>query len=234
MDRRKFLYQTALTTGGVMALSQLGISCVGSKKNNLFVVPDLDYDFNALEPHIDQQTMQIHHGKHFVGYTNKLNKAISQTKYANQSIEEILIKVKDSDKAIRNNAGGYYNHSLFFASLSPQSKSQPQGQLLTVIDRDFGSFDQFKDQFSSAAATVFGSGWAWLIANKQGELSITTTANQDNPLMSFTPDQGQPLMAIDVWEHAYYLNYQNKRTEYIAAFFEVLNWDYVADRYNAI
>lgn len=197
-----------------------------------FELPKLPYAYDALEPHIDQRTMEIHHGKHHAGYTNNLNAAIEGTDLANLSIEEILAKGADKP-AVRNNGGGYYNHKLFWEIMSPNGGGQPSGVLAQAIDNTFGSFENFKDQFSKAAATRFGSGWAWLIKKDDGSLEICSTPNQDNMLMPDAGCKGKALLCIDVWEHAYYLNYQNRRPDYINAFFNVVNWDKVAELYGA-
>lgn len=195
-----------------------------------FELPKLPYAFDALEPHIDARTMEIHHGKHHAGYTNNLNAAIAGTDLEGKSIEEILKNCKDKP-AVRNNGGGFYNHSLFWEIMSPNGGGQPTGELADAINSTFGSFDAFKEEFSKAAATRFGSGWAWLcVAN--GKLEVCSTANQDNPVMG-EGCQGTPILGLDVWEHAYYLNYQNRRPDYINAFFNVINWDEVAKRYTA-
>lgn len=195
-----------------------------------FELPKLPYAFDALEPHIDARTMEIHHGKHHAGYTNNLNAAIAGTDLEGKSIEEILKNCKDKS-AVRNNGGGFYNHSLFWEIMSPNGGGQPTGELADAINSTFGSFDAFKEEFSKAAATRFGSGWAWLcVAN--GKLEVCSTANQDNPVMG-EGCQGTPILGLDVWEHAYYLNYQNRRPDYINAFFNVINWDEVAKRYTA-
>ncbi len=196
-----------------------------------FELPQLPYAYDALEPHIDARTMEIHHGKHHAGYTAKLNAAIEGTDLADSCIENLLASHTDNN-AIRNNGGGYYNHNLFWNSMSPNGGGQPSGDLGAAIDRDFGSYDAFKDEFSKAAATRFGSGWAWLCVCEGGKLSVCSTANQDNPLM---PQECgcTPIMGIDVWEHAYYLNYQNRRPDYIAAFFNVVDWNAISERYNA-
>lgn len=192
-----------------------------------FELPNLPYATDALEPHIDAKTMEIHHGKHHKAYTDNLNKAIEGGELANASIEEIL-KTGVGNPAVRNNGGGYYNHNLFWETMSPNGGGQPTGELAEAIDQAFGSFDAFKEKFSQAAATRFGSGWAWLI-KKDGKLEVTSTPNQDNPLMPVAEVQGTPLLGLDVWEHAYYLNYQNRRPDYISAFFNVVNWDKVAE-----
>jgi Fe-Mn family superoxide dismutase len=197
-----------------------------------FKLPDLPYAYNALEPHIDQQTMEIHHGKHHNGYTNNLNNAIAGTDLENESIESILKKGMDNP-AVRNNGGGYYNHSLFWTVMSPNGGGEPTGELANAINAAFGSFEGFKDAFSKAAATRFGSGWAWLCVNSGGSVEVCSTPNQDNPLMAEAGCSGTPILGLDVWEHAYYLKYQNRRPDYINAFFNVINWEEVARRYNA-
>lgn len=194
-----------------------------------FTLPDLPYAHDALEPHIDTNTMQIHHGKHHAGYTSKLNAAIEGTEHADKSIEELIASPANS--AIRNNGGGYYNHSLFWQLMSPNGGGEPSGALANAIDDAFGSFEDFKSAFSGVAGTRFGSGWAWLIQQEDGSLALTSTPNQDNPLMDVAVMQGTPLLGLDVWEHAYYLNYQNRRPDYVAAFFNVINWDKVAELY---
>ena len=196
-----------------------------------FQLPDLSYDYDALEPYIDSKTMQIHHGKHHAGYTSKLNAAIEGTDLEGKSIEEILKTLDMSNSAIRNNGGGYYNHCLFWDIMSPNTGGLPTGDLEEAINRSFGSFDEFKSKFSTAAGTRFGSGWAWLCVHSNGDLEVCSTANQDNPLMSGEGCDGAPILGIDVWEHAYYLNYQNRRPDYVNAFFNVINWEYVAKKY---
>jgi Fe-Mn family superoxide dismutase len=191
-----------------------------------FELPKLPYAFDALEPHIDAKTMEIHHDKHHAGYTNNLNNAIQGTEMEGWTIEEILKKGTDKP-AVRNNGGGYYNHNLFWQIMSPNGGGKPSGELAEAIDSAFGSFENFKDEFSKAAATRFGSGWAWLCV-KDGKLSICSTPNQDNPLMPNSGCEGTPILGLDVWEHAYYLNYQNRRPDYIEAFFNVINWDKVS------
>jgi len=196
-----------------------------------FELPDLPYAFDALEPHIDARTMEIHHDRHHAGYTNNLNNAIAGTDLEGKSIEEILANVSGNG-AVRNNGGGYYNHNLFWTVMSPNGGGAPSGDLASAIDAKFGSLDAFKDEFSKAAATRFGSGWAWLIVDGAGNLAVTSTPNQDNPLMDVAEVKGKPILGLDVWEHAYYLNYQNKRPDYIKAFWNVVNWDEVAARYS--
>jgi len=197
-----------------------------------FELPDLKYDYNALEPYIDGRTMEIHHGKHHGGYTSKLNAAIEGSALANQSIEEILAKAGSHGAGIRNNGGGFYNHNLFWEVMSPNAGGQPEGGLLQAINLAFGSFDEFKSKFSDAAATRFGSGWAWLVKTDSG-LTVTSTPNQDNPLMDVSDVKGVPVLGLDVWEHAYYLKYQNRRPEYIEAFWNVINWAEVEKRFGS-
>ena len=197
-----------------------------------FQLPDLPYNFDALEPYIDSKTMQIHHGKHHAGYTNKLNTAIAGTDLEGKTIEDILKNLDMNNTAVRNNGGGYFNHSLFWEIMGPNCGGKPEGQLAAAIDRDFGSFDEFKSNFSSAAGTRFGSGWAWLCVDLNGGLEVCSTANQDNPLMPGECGK-TPILGLDVWEHAYYLNYQNRRPDYVAAFFSVINWVKVSENYNS-
>lgn len=196
-----------------------------------FALPELKYAFDALEPHIDAKTMEIHHDKHHGGYTSKLNNAIEGTDLEGKTIENILKNLDLSNNAVRNNGGGFYNHSLFWEIMSPEGGGKPEGELASAIDSAFGSFEAFKEEFSNAAATQFGSGWAWLCVHDGGKLEICSTPNQDNPLMPEVGCGGTPILGLDVWEHAYYLNYQNKRPAYIDAFFNVIDWKEVASRY---
>ena len=197
-----------------------------------FELPDLPYAFDALEPHIDARTMEIHHDRHHAGYTNNLNNAIAGTDLEGKSIEEILANVA-GNAAVRNNGGGYYNHNLFWTVMSPNGGGAPEGALSDAINAAFGSLDSLKETFSKAAATRFGSGWAWLIVDGSGQLAVTSTPNQDNPLMDVAEVKGTPILGLDVWEHAYYLKYQNKRPDYIQAFWNVVNWDEVAARFSS-
>ena len=197
-----------------------------------FQLPDLSYDYDALEPYIDSKTMQIHHGKHHAGYTSKLNAAIDGTDLKGKSIEEILKTLDMSNSAVRNNGGGYYNHCLFWDIMGPNAGGFPSGDLGEAINKSFGSFENFKSKFSAAAGTRFGSGWAWLCVHSNGDLEVCSTANQDNPLMPGIGCGGAPILGLDVWEHAYYLNYQNRRPDYVDAFFNVINWDAVAKLYS--
>lgn len=196
-----------------------------------FELPKLPYAYDALEPHIDAKTMEIHHTKHHNAYTTNLNAAIEGTDLGGKTIENILINLDMSNKPLRNNGGGYYNHNLFWTILSPKGGGEPTGELEAAIDKAFGSFEEFKAKFAKAAATQFGSGWAWLCVQEGGKLDICATPNQDNPLMPEVGCDGTPILGLDVWEHAYYLNYQNRRPDYIEAFFNVVNWAEVARRY---
>jgi Fe-Mn family superoxide dismutase len=197
-----------------------------------FELPSLPYAHNALEPHVDAKTMEIHHGKHHAGYTNNLNAAIAGTALEGKSIEEVIAGMGDN-AAIRNNGGGFYNHSLFWSVMSPNGGGQPSGALADAINAACGSFDAFKEAFAKAAATRFGSGWAWLCVHKGGKVEVCSSANQDNPLMPGIGCGGFPVLGLDVWEHAYYLNYQNRRPDYITAFWNVVNWDEVSKRFDA-
>ncbi len=198
-----------------------------------FELPKLPYAYDALEPNIDARTMEIHHTKHHNGYTANLNNAISGTSLENSSIEEILNKLDLTNNVVRNNGGGFYNHSLFWEIMSPNGGGKPSGELAIAIDAAFGSFDAFKDTFSKSATSRFGSGWAWLCVHKGGKLEVCSTPNQDNPIMPKVGCGGFPILGLDVWEHAYYLNYQNRRPDYINSFFNVINWDKVSDLYAA-
>jgi len=196
-----------------------------------FTLPKLDYSYDALEPHIDARTMEIHHSKHHQGYTNKLNAAIEGSENESTNIIDILSSLDMTNMALRNNAGGYYNHKLFWEVMNPNRENVMSDGLKLAIDEAFGSFDNFKDNFSKTAATRFGSGWAWLCV-KDGKLELCSSANQDNPLMPSIGCGGNPILGLDVWEHAYYLNYQNRRPDYINAFFNVINWGVVSEKFN--
>eukprot|EP00764_Aduncisulcus_paluster_P014131 gnl/Carplike_NY0171/79_a106_5404.p1 GENE.gnl/Carplike_NY0171/79_a106_5404~~gnl/Carplike_NY0171/79_a106_5404.p1 ORF type:complete len:200 (-),score=5.33 gnl/Carplike_NY0171/79_a106_5404:169-768(-) len=195
-----------------------------------FELPKLGYDYTALEPHIDARTMEIHHTKHHAGYTSKLNGAVEGTDLEGKTIEEILSGVSGHSTAVRNNGGGYYNHNLYWEVIAPGGATAPEGELLDAINDSFGSLKNFQEAFVQAAVTRFGSGWAWLILQKN-KLAVSSTPNQDNPLMDVTEVQGTPILGIDVWEHAYYLNYQNRRPDYVDAFWNLINWDEVARRF---
>ena len=197
-----------------------------------FELPKLPYATDALEPNIDTKTMEIHHGKHHAGYTNNLNNAVAGTDLEGKSVEAILANISSASGAVRNNVGGFYNHSLFWEVMTPNGGGNPTGVVAAAIDSAFGSYEAFKDAFAKAAATRFGSGWAWLVV-VNGELKVTSTPNQDNPLMDIAEVKGSPVLGLDVWEHAYYLNYQNRRPDYINAFFNVINWTKVNELFAA-
>ncbi len=196
-----------------------------------FKLPELNYSYNALEPNFDARTMEIHYSKHHNGYANNLNTAIKGTDLENKSIKEILSSLDLNNSALRNNGGGYFNHCLFWEILSPKGGGIPNGEIFNEINKSFNSFENFKENFSKAAASRFGSGWAWLCINSNNRLEICSTANQDNPLMPGIGCEGIPILALDVWEHAYYLNYQNRRPDYIKAFFNIINWEKVNELY---
>lgn len=198
-----------------------------------FELPNLAYAYDALEPHIDARTMEIHHTKHHNGYTTKLNGAVDGTDLAGQSIEDILKNLDMNNRAVRNNGGGYFNHNLFWDVMSPNGGGTPSGALAEAINSAFGSFEEFKDAFASAAGTRFGSGWAWLCVHPGGKVEVCSTPNQDNPLMPGVGCEGYPILGLDVWEHAYYLNYQNRRPDYISAFFNLIDWSKVGAAYEA-
>jgi len=242
VDRRKFIYSLGLASAA-MSLNNVSaftnanlINNKNVRSNNTmakFELPALPYAFDALEPHIDARTMEIHHGKHHAGYVANLNKAIEGTEAEGKSLEELMSNISKYPVAVRNNGGGHYNHSLFWTIMGQNKGGEPSGDLAEAINKHFGSFDDFKKEFSSAAATRFGSGWAWLIVKNDGSLAVTSTPNQDNPLMDVADVKGTPILGIDVWEHAYYLHYQNRRPDYVAAFWNVINWDEVGKNYLA-
>ncbi len=237
MERRNFLKSIGMISAlagsnKILAVSDKINSITnkrGNKKMAKFELPALPYAFDALEPYIDARTMEIHHDKHHAGYVAKLNAAVEGSNLADKSFVDLLANAS-ANTAVRNNGGGHYNHTLFWTVMGPGKGGQPTGALANAIGSSFGSFDTFKDQFSSAAATRFGSGWAWLVITSDG-LKVSSTPNQDNPLMDVADVKGTPILGIDVWEHAYYLNYQNRRPDYIAAFWNVINWDEVAKRF---
>lgn len=229
MNKRTFI-QTSSMLGLAMLTNPLSVF-----SNHLieFTLPALPYNFDALEPHFDKMTMEIHHGKHHQAYITNLNNGIKNTPFAEMTIEQILSKVKASDTVLRNNGGGHLNHSLFWTILSPKGGGMPTGKLAEAINASFGSFEKFKEDFTNAAKNRFGSGWAWLAVDKKSKLFISSTPNQDNPLMhSIVKEKGQPILGLDVWEHAYYLKYQNKRPDYINAFWNLVNWEEVAKRFD--
>lgn len=221
------------TTSGTADEKKLGTGDPNTvKAEGKFQMVKLPYAYNALEPNIDAETMEIHYSRHHLGYTNNLNKAVAGTDLESRTIEELLKGLDLKNSALRNNAGGFYNHNLYWEIMSP-NKTEPKGALLEKINTDFGSVEELKNKLTEAASGQFGSGWAWLVVNKDGKLEVGGTANQDNPLMPGMSVSGTPILGIDVWEHAYYLKYQNQRPKYIEAFFNVLNWDAVAQKYEA-
>jgi Fe-Mn family superoxide dismutase len=225
--------KTAAKPSGAVAASTLPPP--KNRRTTPFTLPALGFDVAALEPNIDKMTMEIHHGKHHNAYVTNLNDAVKDTVYADYELEDIVkrITTADADKKIRNNAGGHWNHSFFWQTIAPGGGKEPTGDLAAAINTAFGSMDQFKEQFTNAAKGVFGSGWAWLCVGKDKKLFICSTPNQDNPLMlSVSKQLGTPILALDVWEHAYYLKYQNKRPDYITAFYNLINWKLVAERYD--
>lgn len=235
MKRRTFIQSTVL--GGIATLLPAGP--LNSSNNPTlreeqqpmpFTLPELPYAHDALESSIDKLTMEIHHGKHHAAYVTNLNKALENTEWASKSIEEILSNISKLPMAVRNNGGGHWNHSAFWQWMKPKGGGAPTGDLAAVINKDFGSFDKFKEQFGNAGVTRFGSGWSWLI-KQHDKLVVASTPNQDNPLMDIAETKGTPILGMDVWEHAYYLKYQNRRADYVAAFWNVVNWDEVSKRY---
>jgi len=246
MKKREFIKRSVVLGTGALFAAPLISSCANTngKDKAAFIASlmpsgeegfkqkELPYDFSALEPYIDAQTMELHYGKHHAGYTRKFNTAIAQEGITEMDIKSIFANVSQYGAGIRNNGGGYYNHSLFWNFMSPDGGGEPEGDLRSAIENTFGSLGEFKELFSNAAATQFGSGWAWLILDENGDLQVTATPNQDNPLMDVASMKGSPLLNIDVWEHAYYLKYQNMRTEYIKNFWNVVNWETVTKLYN--
>ncbi len=235
MDKRSFIKSGIVGIGGLIAApvyankSITGIFHTGKEPVN-FKLPDLPYSYDALEPYIDTETMTIHHSMHHAGYTERFNKAVQEAGITGKNATTILREVSKYPVAVRNNGGGYLNHRMFWKVMSPNGGGKPKGDLADAINRDFGSFENFRDQFSAAAKTQFGSGWAWLIV-ADGILKVVSTPDQDNPIMDIAKDKGIPILCIDVWEHAYYLKYKNKRAEYIEAFWNVVNWDTVASKF---
>ena len=244
MNKREFLKRSAVLGAGIVVAPAIASSCmnsataggaiaslVSSDSEGNFTQPDLGYAFDALEPHIDAMTMELHYGKHHAGYTRKFNAALESENLDSTDIYSIFAAVSTQGNAIRNNGGGYYNHNLYWKFMSPEGGGEPTGKLAEAISADFGSFAAFKELFSSTAASHFGSGWGWLILNSDGKLQVISLPNQDNPLMDVSPVQGTPLLNIDVWEHAYYLNYQNMRRSYVDAYWNIIDWRFVEALY---
>jgi len=234
VDKRTFLKSIFLGATGVVAsgLTSKLKAAKGKKKwDGVFILPELPFAFDALEPYMDARTMEIHYTKHHAAYTDKFNAAVAAEGLTGKTAQELLKEVSKYPDSIRNNGGGYLNHKLFWKMLAPATGKTPSAELSAALSRDFGSVDSFKEKFNTAAKTVFGSGWAWLIADGD-KLKITATPNQDNPIMDIASEKGMPLLCIDVWEHAYYLKNQNRRAEYIDAFWNVVNWDFVSQRYD--
>jgi superoxide dismutase, Fe-Mn family len=230
MKRRNFIALVGTTLAAAPVWSNVYNSKLPDKKAIDSVFPELPFAFNALEPSIDAKTMEIHYTKHHKAYYTNFMAAIKDTPVANLELKTLFADISKQPVAMRNNGGGFYNHQLFWENLSP-TKTEPSTSLKTAIEKSFGSMDKFKEEFSTAAKKHFGSGWAWLVAGKDGQLFVSTTPNQDNPLMDVTEKKGTPLLTIDVWEHAYYLNYQNRRAEYVDNFWNVVNWETVNKRY---
>jgi len=243
MKKREFLKTSSILTVGALTVPMSSCKSGGESPQQVentksftpFALPQLPYAFEALEPSIDKMTMEIHHGKHHAGYVRKLNAALESHALAGKSLDDIVSSVGPDDAAIRNNGGGHYNHSLFWEIIKPGESQMPYGKLSDAINSNFGSFEKLKEEFSTAAATRFGSGWAWLSLDSNNKLFVSSTPNQDNPLMSkLVSTPGHPILGLDVWEHAYYLKYQNKRKDYISNFFNIINWEEVARRYDAL
>ena len=239
MKKRTFLKIAGVSLASYVLVPHFGCKNPTQKKDSKqtmlppFTLPDLPYDYNALETNIDARTMEIHHSKHHAGYVKKLSAAVVGSAFAGMSLEEVFPKLTMDDDGVRNNGGGHFNHSLFWKNMSPAGKGKPEGDLLSAIQTTFGDFETFRKLYWKEAKTVFGSGWAWLCKDSENKLFITSTPNQDNPLMTKLVEKtGTPLLALDVWEHAYYLKYQNRRGDYIDSFFNVINWDEVSRRFN--
>jgi len=244
MNKRDFLKKSFALGAGAMVSGPIMTAFAGTANNamdfrssiygeeeELFKQPALDYAYDALEPYIDAMTMELHYSKHHAGYTKKFNAAVEKEGLTGKSIGEIFASVSSFSDAVRNNGGGYYNHNLFWKFMSPKGGGEPKGKLGKAINSSFGSFSKFKELFSAAAGSQFGSGWAWLIINPDGDLEVVNTPNQDNPLMDVSKVRGIPVLNIDVWEHAYYLKYQNRRANYIEAYWNIVNWDFAEDLY---
>ena len=244
MNKREFLKKSAILGAGALVAPTVASSCMNSSgagsataslvtlgSDGKFVQPELGYAFDALEPHVDAMTMELHYGKHHAGYTNKFNAALEHEDLHPTDINKLFATISNYSDGVRNNGGGYFNHNLYWKFMSPEGGGEPEGKLAEAINSEFGSFQQFRDLFSATAGSQFGSGWGWLILDGEGKLQVTSTPNQDNPLMDVAGVQGTPLLNIDVWEHAYYLNYQNRRASYIEAYWNVIDWDFVGQLY---
>ena len=245
MKKREFLKTSAILGAGTLIAPALSSSCsnsaaqtgataslVAQGEDGIFLQPELGYAFDALEPHVDAMTMEVHYGKHHAGYTSKFNTALEHADFHSTDIYKLFASVSTHGNAIRNNGGGYFNHNLYWKFMSPEGGGEPQGILAAAIADNFGSFAEFKDLFSATAASHFGSGWAWLLLDAEGRLQVTSLPNQDNPLMDVSPVRGTPLLNIDVWEHAYYLKYQNMRKSYVEAYWNIIDWNFVAALYD--
>lgn len=244
MKKREFLRTSAILGAGAMIIPTVASSCMNSSAqagataslvaqgdDGIFIQPQLGYAFDVLEPHVDAKTMEVHYGKHHAGYTKKFNAALEQADFHSTDIYKLFASVSTHGNGIRNNGGGYFNHNLYWKFMSPEGGGEPTGKLAGAIAADFGSFAQFKELFSATAASHFGSGWGWLLLNTDGKLEVASLPNQDNPLMDVSPVRGTPLLNIDVWEHAYYLNYQNMRKSYVEAYWNVIDWKFVEALY---
>ena len=244
MNKREFLKTSAILGAGTLVAPAITTSCMNSSAQTgataslvvldtegKFLQPELGYAFDALEPHVDAMTMEVHYGKHHAGYTRKFNAALEYADFHSTDINNLFGSVSTLGSDIRNNGGGYFNHNLYWKFMSPEGGGEPTGMLAEAIAADFGSFAQFKDLFSAAAASHFGSGWAWLLLDADGKLQVTSLPNQDNPLMDVSPVQGTPLLNIDVWEHAYYLHYQNMRKSYVEAYWNIIDWKFIEALY---
>ena len=241
MNKREFLKTSAILGAGALIVPSVASSCmnssaaggataspVGTNAEGKFIQPELGYAFDALEPHIDAKTMEVHYGKHHAGYTRKFNTALEHEDLHSTDIYSLFASVSSYGAGVRNNGGGYFNHSLYWKFMSPEGGGEPSGKLAEAITKDFGSFQKFKELFSATSASHFGSGWGWLLLDSEGKLQVTSTPNQDNPLMDIAEVKGTPLLNIDVWEHAYYLHYQNMRKSYVDAYWNVIDWDFVS------
>jgi len=229
MERRKFISVVGTAAIAAPMIGSLSACASGNKPFEGHKLAELNYAYNALEPYIDAQTMELHYSKHYQGYYNKFMTAAEGTELLNTPMEQIFSNISEQPEGIRNNGGGYYNHTLFWENMTP-IPGEISSELKSALEKDFGSVDNFKDEFSNAAKTRFGSGWAWLVAGNDGKLFVTSSPNQDNPLMDISDKKGTPLLGLDVWEHAYYLHYQNKRADYVDNFWNIVNWDVVTNR----